>query len=328
MSKDDGLSLREFLLSKSRNIRVTDPRHPYNWDFTPPYEMEGAPDGSRALCPVGPWTTATEEAVWKERPDSLVLSYVYKFEGEPTLRFLPTGLPVRRLAVLYGIESFDGIEALGETLELLDIDRCGPQACVNLQGLPCLQSLSAHWSQFACSLSQASPELRKLNVVGGYPGSTLEDFPLSDQLEELVLNTPARLESLAGLEQFTRLRRLEVLYASRLSGLTGPAAAPPLLEDLRFWSCSRMKSIAGLQGLTRLRKLELNNCARIDSIGPLRSLVRLETLHAWGTTRIMDEDLTPVAELPRLKKLNMAERKQYRPLVEEIQRSRGLRTHG
>jgi hypothetical protein len=40
--------------------------------------------------------------------------------------------------------------------------------------------------------------------------------------------------------------------------------------------------------------------------------------YAWGSTRILDGDLSPLARLPRLKQIRMRNRRGYRPAVGDL----------
>jgi hypothetical protein len=71
--------------------------------------------------------------------------------------------------------------------------------------------------------------------------------------------------------------------------------------------------------LTRLTALEVADCRSIDSLHPLSSLEALERFLAWGSTRIMDADLSPLLSLPRLNELRMKSRREYKPSVKEVQ---------
>jgi hypothetical protein len=41
----------------------------------------------------------------------------------------------------------------------------------------------------------------------------------------------------------------------------------------------------------------------------------------YGTTKVLDNDLTPLVGLPKLRELRMKSRRSYRPSVKEVQRN-------
>jgi hypothetical protein len=70
--------------------------------------------------------------------------------------------------------------------------------------------------------------------------------------------------------------------------------------------------------ITRLRFLRISECGEMASLAPIESLTELEVLYAWGSTRIVDGDLSPLARLPRLKEVRMRNRRGYKPPVDEL----------
>lgn len=65
--------------------------------------------------------------------------------------------------------------------------------------------------------------------------------------------------------------------------------------------------------LRELRLLGFSDCGEIESVAPLGALEQLEELYAWGSTWIVDGDLSPLARLPRLKEIRMRDRRGYKP---------------
>ena len=52
----------------------------------------------------------------------------------------------------------------------------------------------------------------------------------------------------------------------------------------------------------------------------MTGLTELEELYLYGSTKILDHDLTPIAGLPRLRILAMMNRRGYSPTVDELKR--------
>jgi hypothetical protein len=53
-------------------------------------------------------------------------------------------------------------------------------------------------------------------------------------------------------------------------------------------------------------------------------MTELENLHMWGTTRILDDDLTPLLQLRKLTDLRIRGRASYRPTLVEVMAQLGL----
>ncbi len=90
------------------------------------------------------------------------------------------------------------------------------------------------------------------------------------------------------------------------------------LRELEFEDCPALDTIDGVESLVNLRFLGLSECGDIESLVPIGSLEQLEVLYAWGSTRIVDGDLTPLARLPRLKEVRMRDRRGYKPRVADL----------
>ena len=79
-----------------------------------------------------------------------------------------------------------------------------------------------------------------------------------------------------------------------------------------------MTAIDAIGALENLRFLGVSDCGRIDSLGPLANLTELEVLYAWGSTRVLDGDLTPLLKLPKLREIRMRDRHEYKPRIRDI----------
>jgi internalin A len=64
--------------------------------------------------------------------------------------------------------------------------------------------------------------------------------------------------------------------------------------------------------------LSVSDCGTIDTIAPLANLHNLEWLSAWGSTRILDGDMQPLAQLPRLAEIRMRDRATYHPRISTL----------
>ena len=61
-------------------------------------------------------------------------------------------------------------------------------------------------------------------------------------------------------------------------------------------------------------------------MAPLSSLKGLETLYLYGSTKVADGDLRPIAGLPRLNDFRMMNRNNYKPSVRDIAAAIKLRS--
>lgn len=142
-------------------------------------------------------------------------------------------------------------------------------------------------------------------------------------LRRLTIKEPRKLESLLGAESFQSLRHLELTPAPWLTDIT---AIDDLtgLEALILEGARSLGTIDRLRLHVNLRHLAIADSGEIESLSPLRDLTRLQTLYLWGTTRILDADLSPVLGLSALTDLRMRPRKLYRPSVPEVMSRLGI----
>jgi hypothetical protein len=123
---------------------------------------------------------------------------------------------------------------------------------------------------------------------------------------------------LAGVDQLQSLSTLRVFGPRRLLDLRPIGETNHTLEELELESCPGVGSITEIEHLGKLRFLALNDCDEINSLAPLTPLTHRKRLHAWGTTRISDGDLSPLADLPNLSEIRMRDRRGYKPRLADL----------
>jgi hypothetical protein len=113
---------------------------------------------------------------------------------------------------------------------------------------------------------------------------------------------------------------LGVHLAAGLRDISALQAAPSsALETLQLSSCRRVTDITPVAACSALRFFELSEGAELPTVAPLSGLRELERLYLYGSTKVGDGDLKPIAQLPRLRDFRMQSRRSYRPSVREIQ---------
>ncbi len=165
---------------------------------------------------------------------------------------------------------------------------------------------------------------------------TAKDLAALQEFEDLALLRVYRLPRrhvpvLAGC-RLPRLTTLSVRHADAgdLQFLTGFAT----IDTLTVWQCPKLTRLDGVERLTRLTTLSFNDLGAIDSLAPLTALTALRTLALTGgmwtaqglpslaplraltglerlnlvSTKVIDGDLGPLIDLPRLNQLDLTER--------------------
>jgi len=272
------------------------------------------PNRDAEMVITGPWTSRNAKAVASGKVDRLVLNYALGFE-EPSLDFLD-GLPLREVVVLAPhIVDLQPVYSLAPTLRALHVTT-SPQLRLDLERLPKLEELAAAWAQVSDSISSARG--LKLAHLRSYQPTDLTPLEGLIELRTLVMKDRPKVQSLRGLRNLTALTTLGVYLAKDLADI-GELEGRDDLVDLALEHCRRVTHLDVLSACTSLRSLNLSECGEIASLGPIRGLTQLERVLMYGSTKIADADLSPLAELPRLRELRMQSRRSYQPSVEEVQ---------
>jgi Leucine-rich repeat (LRR) protein len=219
-----------------------------------------------------------------------------------------------------------GAVALLPELERLMVVRCSALAEVSPIGAPGgLESLE----MTGLGLVKALPSLRKLTrlrelVLGGAQLRDVSALSALSSLQHLRISDArlpdleplADLASLRGLSLFNlplvgdiaplaRLRRLETLELTHLYELEDfePLSALSGLKTATLQSLSGLRSLGFVAGWRALEQVAIAYC-QVDDVRPLAQLasLRVVTLQALSL-----EDVSPLAALPRLEQLTIAQ---------------------
>jgi hypothetical protein len=288
------------------------------------YVLEESADG-RSLVVTGAWSSMAADALLAGQADGLVLNYSRGF-SESGLDFLEGDLGLRRLAVLdRQIKDLGPIERLGDSLEELSV-QAAPGATLDFGALTRLRSISGEWTLMRDTL--AAVDALQSVTTWLFDESDLHAFRDHIDLQRLILKEAKQLESLSGVGALAELGDLRILLAGLLRDITDVADVAGSLRRFELQACPAIEDLDDVESLVNLHFLGFSDCGDIESLAPVAALQRLETLYAWGSTRVLDGDLSPLAHLPRLVDVRMRERREYRPHVSEIQTGLGARRPG
>lgn len=265
------------------------------------------------LVVTGSWTNQVARVLADGHVDGLDLNYAKGFK-DTDLEFL-RDWPLRRLYVLARtVRSLSPVSRLSCTLEELSIQTAS-SAAIDLGNLPCLTALAAEWSQIGPSVSEA-PGLLDL-MVRAYDEVDLGPLRWNTSLTRLRFKDRPRIRCLSGVELLRSLEHLAI-YLAPLDDIDALRSDDFALRELHVESCP-LRDLSPLANQRRLTFLNASDCGDLASVGPLRGLNELSVLWLFGTTKILDGDLSPLADLPRLQELRMRSRRTYRPSVEDVQ---------
>lgn len=288
------------------------------------YSLEETTDGTR-LFVNGRWTPTVEGVVQSGRIREVVLNYAHGF-SEPNLEFLRPW-PIVRLDVLdRTIRDLGPISRLQHFLTELVVGPVHPssEGTLDLSGFDSLRTLSLPWSLVKSQTEELAnvTDLFFLN----YQGADLTPLSPCKSLSVLRMKHYPQIQSLNGIGEFEKLHRLSIHGAAKLTDLSPlrDSRAAQNLMELQLESCKRITVLDEVASAANVRFLNLGNCADIASLQPLQNLRELRRLHLYESTKALDGDLTPLLSLSRLNELKLANRRNYRPSVSEIEKQLGL----
>ncbi|HFE46807.1 MAG TPA: hypothetical protein ENJ18_15175 [Nannocystis exedens] len=255
----------------------------------------------------GPWSAAALDAAKLAGIKELELNYAKGWKAE-ALEFLRQ---IERLEVLEIIDwTTNDVAAVNDVPSLRRLKvftYC--KTALDFSRWPRLEECALEWRPRAASLFEHRG-IKKLFINKWNRGRDLTDFSGMTQLESLRLYSPTRLESLRGVESLSRLRWFELARATRLTSLAGIESLADL-EHLELHTCRKIRDVSPVGALRRLREFYLRNCGEIESITPLRGLQELEQFLFDESTNVLDGDLSPLKDLPRLNSVAFMERPHY-----------------
>ena len=278
------------------------------------YAFEEEPAG-RTLVVTGPWSSAAVQALVRGEADGLVLNYARGFSGSD-LEFLEEGLGVRRLKLLdRGIADLGPIARLAGSLEELSV-QAAQGAELELGALRHLRAVAGEWGLIRDTLGSAG-SLEGV-ITWRFDEVDLHAFRDHVGLQRLTIKEAPYLESVAGVGDLPELVVLGIVLARKLDDISDVAGLGSSLQEFRLEACPAIGAIDDVEPLVNLRLLGFSDCGGIESLAPIAALEELEELYAWGSTRIIDGDLSPLAQLPRLKEIRMRDRRGYKPRVADL----------
>ena len=282
------------------------------------YRIEDSALGT-TLVATGAWNDDAAAVLRAGRVDGLDLNYAKGFT-DTDLAFIEDW-PIKRLSLLARtVKDITPLYRLADTMERLSVES-GP-AELELGRFPQLVDLAGNWDQITRTLSDV-PQLESL-YIGGYRADDLTPLRYNPGLTKVRMKDRPALKSLAGLEHLSRLKHLGIYLATGLADFTALGDVKSLTE-LHLESCRQLSDLTPIASNRQLALLNVAECGDISSLEPIAELEQLEVIWMYGSTRVLDDDLAPLATLPRLTELRIKSRKSYTPTVGQIQALIGAR---
>ena len=225
------------------------------------------------------------------------------------LSFLKNYPFVKGLAVGYA-HSID-VSAISELQRLKFIGLFGSKQPIDFSVFRELEEIRVEWHP-KMVFPKRSTRMKRLYMSGYKPKSKdfheLPDYPNLQELE--IIQSP--VHSLAGLERFKKLKRLELSYLTKLESIADLKSAS--LQFLHLDTCKKISDHAHVKNLRNLRILRFGNCGSMPSLDFLKQMPKLEEL-TFVDTNVEDGDLSACLRLERVGFLN---KKHYSHTDDEV----------
>ncbi len=279
----------------------------------PGFELRREDDGCLVLDVTDWWSPEAEEILDSGKADGLVMGYTGGFK-DFDLAFIKEW-PLRKVRLIaWSIKDLSPLHRLAPSLENLEVFTA-PEAVLDLGRFPNLTHLAADWAQVRDSIGELS-NLKDL-YLESYKETDFEPLRWNTTIERLRFKDRPSVTSLRGVENLVALKFLGVYGGRRLSDIGALRDVPgDRLDELHLDGCSSIQDLEAVSHLWSLRCLDAADCGEISSLRPVEGLYLLERLWLWGTTKIVDGDLSPIADLQLLRELRLAPRRFYKPSVE------------
>lgn len=271
------------------------------------------------------WDARAADRLRSGEIDRLDLNYVKGFKNTD-LRFIEDW-PLRHVSVVARtVTDLSPLERLNATLESLALVT-DESAQLDLGAFPTLTRLAAAWAQVDGSIGEGAGLVDL--YLGAFRPEDLTCLRRNPSLRKLRMKDRPRLKSLDGIEHLPELEELGVFGAPALTDIAAlELTGESTLTGLQLESCRSIGDWSPIAACRGVQLLNASECGPIPSLKPLSTMSDLRYLWMWGSTRIVDDDLTPLRELEQLAELRMKDRKTYVPTVERIKDGLARRLDG
>lgn len=233
-------------------------------------------------------------------------------EAVSTPSFLPRLAGLKQLALDGPIRGGnDDVVSECQSLEYLLL-ASGCKNAIDLRALRELRRLEISGPRAG---SEHLPDKLEAISYFGCPWRTLDPLSTTRSLRSVNIDG-RRVADISALSACTDLRRMRLNYLQ----VENPFLEAELhkLERLALEASRVVRSLEGIsENAQALKFLELSDIPRLNSLAPLAGNRSLSLLSLTGSTRVADDDLSPLLCIPRLK-ARVRPFRSYKPRVEEL----------
>lgn len=158
--------------------------------------------------------------------------------------------------------------------------------------------------------------LLKSLVLSEIKIKTLKGIENLKHLKYLMLDT-LPIDSIHEVDCLSEINELYLQYLQKLRDITHISSLSSI-NCLCIRNCKQIKNLDPIRKLKNLTRLVLDNM-KIESLSFLNNLGELERIELYGNTNVLDGDLTPLMNLPKLGCVDFENRKHYTHKHKEIE---------
>lgn len=260
----------------------------------------------------GEWQDSFYDLFKEKNVKSLELNRAKGWKGKE-INFLKEIDNLVSFSILdFQIQSVLPIHNLKNLKKLEVITYC--KTTLDFSAFPKLEHCSIKWRK-GCESLFNSRDLKEL-FIDGYKLTESEVFSKLIQLERLTV-VNSSFKDLNGLSKLTKLNYLRLGYLANLLSIH-PIYTLKNLQEIEIQNCKKITSIKGIEALSELRKLLLLDLGDIDSLLPLKSIENIQWVLFYGTTNIVDGDISFLKGLKTLSRVSFQNRRHYTVKKEEF----------
>lgn len=261
--------------------------------------------GRKSFVAQSEWTDKAFETIRREDVKAIRLSQ-YAGWNESNISFLGKLAHIEHVELWStNVRDISPLYSLGK-LKSLSID--GVKCPIDFGKMQSLDDIHiGHWKE---NLHDSVFSMRGLkNLALNHYSGSLSRMARLASLENLAISY-SKIETLEGIGESSQLIRLSLARVHQLASLDG---IEPLKKLKLLWieGARRLSSIDSVRSLKSLLTLNISDCPALESLRPIEDLKSVEAVWFFGTTRIKDGDLCPLAVLPRLRYSKFVDRKSY-----------------
>jgi hypothetical protein len=253
----------------------------------------------------GEWQDSFYDIFEKHNVKSLELNRAKGWVGKD-INFLKDVEYLESFSILdFQIQSILPVHFLKRLKKIEVITYC--KTALSFGAFPKLEHCAIKWRKGSESLFDCK-QLKEL-FLDGYNQFDSDAFSALTNLEKLTIANSS-IRNLDGLSKLTRLTYLRLGYLNNITSIE-PINTLKRLQELEIQNCKKVASIKGVEYLSELKKILLIDMGSIDSLLPLRNIRDIQWILFYGTTNIIDGNISFLRELRKLSKISFQNRRHY-----------------